>query len=187
MKVIVAGSRSITDPVLVSTAIHKSGLQEHMSCLISGGADGVDTLAEAYAKEQAINFLRMPAQWQREGRTAGYQRNLRMGAKADALIAVWDGHSRGTQHMIDIMVNKLKKKTFIYYPDGSKKGNYQPQEWLKETHKDIDPDAIREGYIWQCDRCGDTHFGYNSHTEKGLELCDDCFFITLAHIGKDSI
>lgn len=36
-----------------------------------------------------------------------------MGMKADALIAIWDGKSKGTNNMINIM-NDLNKKVYIY-------------------------------------------------------------------------
>jgi len=44
---------------------------------------------------------------------AGMDRNKKMGDYADALIAVWDGKSNGTQHMIKYM-EKLGKEVFIY-------------------------------------------------------------------------
>jgi len=45
-------------------------------------------------------------QWRENGRRAGYLRNVRMSECADALIALWDGWSPGTKHMIDIAVRK---------------------------------------------------------------------------------
>ena len=47
-----------------------------------------------------------PAQWKKFGKRAGYRRNEQMAEVADALIAFWDGSSRGTKHMIDIMNEK---------------------------------------------------------------------------------
>lgn len=47
----------------------------------------------------------MPANWSRYGRSAGYIRNQEMAdyvGPSGMLVAVWDGQSRGTQHMIDI-------------------------------------------------------------------------------------
>lgn len=41
-----------------------------------------------------------PANWDKNPRTAGHIRNIEMAAKAEALIAVWDGQSPGTRHMI---------------------------------------------------------------------------------------
>jgi hypothetical protein len=36
----------------------------------------------------------------RDGKAAGYLRNEKMAEAVDALIAVWDGGSKGTKHMI---------------------------------------------------------------------------------------
>jgi hypothetical protein len=43
-----------------------------------------------------------PANWRQKGKQAGYLRNQEMAKKADALVAFWDGESKGTKHMIDI-------------------------------------------------------------------------------------
>ena len=45
---------------------------------------------------------RFPADWDKYGKAAGYKRNGEMARNADALIAFWDGKSRGTKHMIDL-------------------------------------------------------------------------------------
>jgi hypothetical protein len=42
-----------------------------------------------------------PAQWSIYGKGAGYIRNREMAQYADALIAFWDGKSKGTKNMID--------------------------------------------------------------------------------------
>ncbi len=47
-----------------------------------------------------------PAAWDTYGLKAGYIRNEEMADNADALIAIWDGKSRGTKHMIDIATRK---------------------------------------------------------------------------------
>ena len=41
------------------------------------------------------------AEWKKWGRRAGYRRNVQMAQHADALIAIWDGKSPGTRHMIE--------------------------------------------------------------------------------------
>ena len=40
------------------------------------------------------------ADWDQFGKSAGYKRNIQMAEHADALIAIWDGKSKGTMHMI---------------------------------------------------------------------------------------
>jgi hypothetical protein len=100
MKVIIAGSRSITDPREVEAAIRESGFE--IAEVVCGGARGVDMLGCEWAQERGIPVAWYPAEWDRYGKSAGYRRNEKMALYADALIAVWDGESRGTKHMLDI-------------------------------------------------------------------------------------
>lgn len=110
MRVIIAGSRSITLTVTeVSEIIASSGFQ--VTELVCGMANGVDLSGLLWAKARHIPVLEMPADWKTLGRGAGMVRNKEMGDIADALIAVWDGKSRGTRYMIDYM-NRVNKPVF---------------------------------------------------------------------------
>lgn len=111
MRVIIAGSRGITDYALVSHAIQNSGFP--ISRVISGAARGVDQLGERWAKEHRIPVLRMPAEWTKYGRSAGYRRNEDMASVGDALIAIWDGRSPGTRHMIET-ASRRGLHVFVY-------------------------------------------------------------------------
>jgi hypothetical protein len=107
MKVIIAGSRGITDLRDIVRAIEDSGFE--ITKVISGTARGVDQLGEEYARIQNIPVKQFPADWDTHGKSAGYKRNVIMADYADALIAIWDGKSRGTAHMITIANNKRLK------------------------------------------------------------------------------
>lgn len=100
MKVIIAGSRSITGPLsLIEDAIR--GSRYEVTEIVSGGARGVDALAEEYALLNRIKLTRFPVhdfEW--KDRNAGHVRNRRMAEYAEALIAIWDGRSAGTRNMI---------------------------------------------------------------------------------------
>ena len=119
MKVIVAGSRQIMDYQLVSAVISNT-LSKHniqITEVVSGCAGGVDTLGEQWAVEHGIKVEPFPAEWddltvpnalirtnkygKEYNARAGFQRNDSMAQYADVLIAIWDGKSRGTKHMID--------------------------------------------------------------------------------------
>jgi len=110
MKVIVAGSRSIKNIVVVYDALARSGISE-IDEIVSGMAQGVDRLGEMVAQELGIFVQRFQADWDNHGKDAGFIRNKQMADYADALVAVWDGGSKGTQHMIDIM---RKQDKFVY-------------------------------------------------------------------------
>jgi hypothetical protein len=100
-RVIVAGGRTITDYALVQRAIAASGFD--VGVLLSGACPtGVDALGERWARERGVEVERYPARWEEDGRGAGPMRNARMAARADCLVAVWDGKSRGTRSMISL-------------------------------------------------------------------------------------
>jgi len=111
MKVIVAGSRTITNMRHVSDAIRESGFKP--TVIISGGALGVDMLGEVYADAYDIQKIIIEANWDLYGKRAGYIRNCKMASIADALIAVWDGKSKGTCHMIE-EAQKRRLKVYVH-------------------------------------------------------------------------
>ena len=100
MKVIIAGSRGITNIKDIVQAVEDAGFE--ITEVISGTARGVDVLGEQYAEQQGLPVIKMPADWDTYGKSAGYRRNADMAMIANALIAIWDGESRGTQHMINL-------------------------------------------------------------------------------------
>ena len=70
---------------------------------------GIKYSKEGYlenAKDNNISLMCFPADWNKYGKRAGYIRNEQMAKEADALIAFWDGKSKGTKHMIDIARSK---------------------------------------------------------------------------------
>ena len=108
MKVIIAGSRTITDYNLVKLAVEKSGWFDEITEIVSGCARGVDQLAIRFAKEHNIPIAKFPADWDKHGRGAGYIRNAEMGKYGDALIAVIKDDSPGTTNMVKVMDKKGK-------------------------------------------------------------------------------
>ena len=101
MRLIIAGSRGITDYELVKDKVDKITQDVEVTLVLSGRARGVDRLGEKWARMHDIDVMQCPAQWDTYGRSAGYKRNVMMAQNADALIAFWDGESKGTKHMID--------------------------------------------------------------------------------------
>jgi len=82
-------------------------LKNHPKCtIVSGTAGGADRLGERYAKDHNLECIRMPANWDLHGKSAGYRRNEQMACIADACVCFWDGKSRGTTHMIDLAKKK---------------------------------------------------------------------------------
>ena len=113
MRVIIAGSRTITDYSVVYEAIIESKWKNDIKVVVSGGAKGVDSLGERFARENNLEIDRYLANWNKHGKSAGYIRNQQMAMNADALIAVWDMKSKGTGHMIEI-AQSMDLPTFIW-------------------------------------------------------------------------
>lgn len=107
MKTIIAGSRDIEDLQIVLDAIEASGFE--ITEVVSGTARGVDTLGIDYAISVGLPYKKFPAKWTVDGiyrPQAGILRNIEMACYAEALIAIWDGVSKGTLHMINIAKKK---------------------------------------------------------------------------------
>lgn len=104
-RVIIAGSRDFDDYGMLCESCDRFLAQKHQThdiVIVSGTARGADQLGERYAHERGYAVEKYPADWNRDGKAAGPIRNAQMAMVADALIAFWDGNSRGTQNMIDL-------------------------------------------------------------------------------------
>ena len=98
VRVIIAGSRGITDYDILLDAIKQSSFE--ITEVVSGIADGIDMLGETYAREKGLPVKRFPPDWKRLGKNAGPIRNKQMAEYAEAAIIIWDGRSPGTKNMI---------------------------------------------------------------------------------------
>ncbi len=107
MKVAVIGSRGLTN-VEISKYI-----PENVTEIISGGARGIDTLAEEWANKNGISKTIIKPEYERYKRGAPLKRNEKIVELADVIIALWDGKSRGTKFTIDY-AKELKKEVKIY-------------------------------------------------------------------------
>lgn len=83
--------------------------------IISGGADGADRLGERYAKENKLQVMGFPANWEKYGKSAGPIRNAAMARAATHCICFWNGGSPGTKNMVyNAKLQKLKLNV-VYY------------------------------------------------------------------------
>ena len=107
MKIVVAGSRSIPDFDL-------SGyIPEEAELIISGGAVGIDKIAEEYADRHKISKLVLRPDYKKYGKAAPLRRNEIMVDIADLVLVVWDGKSRGTKYTIDYATEKGKNLKIV--------------------------------------------------------------------------
>lgn len=108
MKVIIAGTRGITDMALLIAAIDRCGFANQITQVISGMCpNSPDMLGVAWAEENGVPVMEMPARWlDNDGikiMRAGFIRNTAMAkyaGRSGGLIALWRDNSPGTRHMI---------------------------------------------------------------------------------------
>jgi len=94
MKLLIVGSRSITDFDL------SPYVPAEVDTIISGGANGVDSLAEQYADLHRLSKYILRPRYDLYGRGAPLKRNEQMVDMADAVLVVWDGISKGAKYTL---------------------------------------------------------------------------------------
>lgn len=109
MRVAIVGSRDYEklDQVRAYVAKLPPG-----TVVVSGGARGVDSVAENAAKEHGLATLIFPVtpqEWKKYGKRAGFLRNKQIVENCDRVVAFWDGFSPGTLSTIHLA--QAAKKT----------------------------------------------------------------------------
>ena len=95
MKLLIAGSRSITEFDLAPY------IPTDTDMIISGGAVGIDDLAEKYADKHRISKMILRPRYDLYGKAAPLRRNEEMIQLCDRVLVIYDGKSRGTKYTID--------------------------------------------------------------------------------------
>ena len=122
MKLIIAGGRDFDDEMLALTEYFNFNAElatpddmQAVTEFVSGGARGADRVGENIARLLSIPVKQFIPDWDGLGKRAGFVRNAEMAEYADALLAFWDGSSKGTAHMIDTATKKgLIVKVVMY-------------------------------------------------------------------------
>ena len=107
MKLLIVGSRSITNFDLTPY------ISSDVDTIISGGAGGVDSLAEEYADKHRLSKYIMRPSYNLYGRAAPLKRNEKMVDIADAVLIIWDGSSKGTQYTLEYSKKQNKPTTLV--------------------------------------------------------------------------
>lgn len=93
-RLMIAGSRGI-DNIDISPYI-----SDNVEVIISGGAKGVDAVAEKYADEHRLSKIILRPDYETFHRNAPLVRNREMVNMSDEILVFWDGKSRGTKYTI---------------------------------------------------------------------------------------
>ena len=80
MKLLVCGSRTISDKRAVYFCLDRAiaNFQFDHLTVITGAARGADALAHAWASDRGHTNWSVPANWDKDGKMAGFIRNQRM-------------------------------------------------------------------------------------------------------------
>ena len=113
MKVIIAGGRTFYDMEKMNEGMN--AYPGEVTEVVCGMARGADSCGKYWVKGKNIPVAKFPAQWDKHGRSAGYKRNVEMAEYADEAVVFWDGQSRGSMHMINIMKEMGKPVTVVRY------------------------------------------------------------------------
>lgn len=116
MKVAVIGSRGLQVDRLGDYL--PAGVTE----IVSGGARGIDACAKNYALAHGLKLTEFLPEYGKYGRGAPLRRNIAIIEYADAVLAFWDGTSRGTKYVID----NCKKRNIpvaVYQPAAGSEAN----------------------------------------------------------------
>ena len=103
MIVTMTGSRDFTDELAVLVALR--GVAKYGATVHVGDARGLDTIARQCCERIGIPVVVFPADWEREGRAAGFRRNARMiSSQPDRVVAFYgpSGETKGTRHTVDL-------------------------------------------------------------------------------------
>ncbi len=107
MKLLIVGSRSITDFDL------SPYIPSDIDTIISGGACGIDTLAEQYADLHRLSKYIIRPRYELYGRAAPLKRNEQMVDMADAVLIILDSRSKGTRFTLNYTKKMNKPLTLI--------------------------------------------------------------------------
>jgi hypothetical protein len=96
VRIAIIGSRGWPFPETVRAVVRRLAEKDSSIVIVSGGARGVDSVAERAAKAAGLEVVVYEADWDRHGRAAGMLRNTTIVEDADKVLVFWDGSSRGT-------------------------------------------------------------------------------------------
>lgn len=115
VRVAIVGSRNYPQMDKVWTLIERLAKKDPAVIIVSGGARGVDTVAAAAARIAGLAVEELLPDWTRYGNEAGFERNTRIVAVADRVIAFWDGASGGTRDTLE-KARLLGKPVLVILP-----------------------------------------------------------------------
>ena len=107
MKLLIVGSRSI------KTFDLSDYIASDVDTILSGGAGGVDSLAEQYADTHRLSKYIIRPRYDLYSRYVPLKRNELLVDMADKVLIIWDGCSKGTEFTLKYAKKKNKPITLV--------------------------------------------------------------------------
>lgn len=107
MRVLVSGGRKFIFPLVVFKILDNFHEKHNISCIIHGGAKGVDLLADTWAKMNSVQLDVYPVfefNWKALGKKAGIMRNIKMLNESEPDSAIVFPGGNGTEHMRGLLL-----------------------------------------------------------------------------------
>ena len=124
--VAIVGSRDWPDEGAVRDYVYSLDLDD---TVVSGGARGVDTIAEIAAIERGLAFLKFVPKWDLYGKSAGMIRNKDIVKASDRVVAFHHNGSKGTALSIQL-AKDLNKPVIVF-----SKGTGELDGFIREVEK----------------------------------------------------
>ncbi len=115
MRVAIIGSRSVTMDCYPKILPY---IPRGASEIVSGGADGADSLAAKYAQHAHLPLKIFRPDYACFHKSAPLQRNIELVRYCDYVLVLWDGKSRGTAHVIHTCIQEYTPVHVLIIRDG---------------------------------------------------------------------
>lgn len=112
IKLAIVGTRTFNDYELMKAKLADI---TGVSLIISGGAEGADTLARRYASEHNIEIVEFIPNWTEHGKAAGPIRNEFIVKACTHIVLFWDQKSPGTKNSLELAKKHRKRYRLVKY------------------------------------------------------------------------
>ena len=100
----VSGGRNFFDRRLAFQVLDETHRSSPIACIVCGGAEGADSLAEAWADANRVPLRIYYPDWQNGGKFSswkGFERNKLIVENSSDCFVFWDRASKGAKNIID--------------------------------------------------------------------------------------
>lgn len=117
MTLAIIGSRTFDNYSKLCKEVENLPLYSLITEIVSGGAQGADSLGKLYALDKGLKLIEYYPKWSEFGKKAGFIRNKLIIQNADIVIAFWNKTSKGTLNSIELAKEYKKELHIVEYDE----------------------------------------------------------------------